>query len=370
MDLDFTGDQDTLRESIRAVLDRESPIALARGLTEGTETNDALWSVMTELGWPTLTIPEENGGIGFGPIELAILGEELGRNVTGTPLLATLAQFTELVRACADDAQRQRWLEAVANGSVVGTIGIAEETGSFDPRHTTSAGTYNSDRTIVTLHGTKRFVFEAVAATHIACTVRIEGDLAVVVIDADSARVGAVHAVDATRQLATIDLDGLAVPAAHVLRRTSVDAVQYALDDAMVALALETVGACASIFDVSLEYAKQRKQFGVPIGSFQAIKHKFADLAVALERARSTGYFAALCLAEHDDRMQLAAASAKAAAGDAQRLFGKEGIQIHGSIGFTWEHDLHLYVRRAKSNEQLFGTASTQRARIADLLEV
>jgi alkylation response protein AidB-like acyl-CoA dehydrogenase len=125
-----------------------------------------------------------------------------------------------------------------------------------------------------------------------------------------------------------------------------------------------------TIFDVTLEYAKQREQFGVPIGSFQAIKHKFADMIVSLERARATGYFAALTIAEDDPRRTNATSVAKVAAGDCQRLLGKEGIQIHGGIGYTWEHDMHLYVKRAKSLEPLFGSASTHRAHIADLLGV
>jgi alkylation response protein AidB-like acyl-CoA dehydrogenase len=144
--------------------------------------------------------------------------------------------------------------------------------------------------------------------------------------------------------------------------------LRRAIDEAMVALALETVGACQTIFDMTLEYAKQREQFGVPIGSFQAIKHKFADMLVAVERARATGYFAALAIAEDDDRRAAAASTARIAAADCQRLLAKEGIQIHGGIGYTWEHDMHLYVRRVKTNAQLLGTEPEQRARLADLL--
>jgi alkylation response protein AidB-like acyl-CoA dehydrogenase len=124
------------------------------------------------------------------------------------------------------------------------------------------------------------------------------------------------------------------------------------------------------MFDVTLEYAKQREQFGVPIGSFQATKHKFADMLLLLERARATAYFAALTIAEDDDRRSLATSMAKAAAADAATKIGKEGIQVHGGIGFTWEHDMHLYVRRAKSSSLLFGTAATHRARVADLIGI
>jgi alkylation response protein AidB-like acyl-CoA dehydrogenase len=135
-----------------------------------------------------------------------------------------------------------------------------------------------------------------------------------------------------------------------------------------VAVALETVGTCQAIFDIALDYAKVRHQFGVPIGSFQAIKHKFADMLVALEKARATAYFAALTIAEDDDRRALAASMAKAAAGDCQRLVAQEGVQVLGGIGYTWEHDMHLYVKRAKTGDALLGTARQHRARVAQLI--
>ncbi|MGH9050841.1 MAG: acyl-CoA dehydrogenase family protein, partial [Acidimicrobiia bacterium] len=154
----------------------------------------------------------------------------------------------------------------------------------------------------------------------------------------------------------------------RVLAHSSTATIRRALEAATVGLTLEMVGTAQTIFDVTLEYAKQREQFGVPIGSFQAIKHKFADMLVALERARATGYFAALTIAESDDRRGLAVASAKAAAGDCARRIAREGIQIHGGIGYTWEHDMHLYVRRARAGAALFGTAPDHRAKVADLL--
>ena len=146
----------------------------------------------------------------------------------------------------------------------------------------------------------------------------------------------------------------------------SAPGLRRAVEEATVALALETVGTCQTIFDVSLEYAKHREQFGVAIGSFQAIKHKFADMAILLERARATGYFAALTIAEDDDRRSIATSMAKAAAGDAEARIAKEGIQVHGGIGYTWEHDMHLWVRRVTSNAALFGTAAEHRARCRD----
>jgi alkylation response protein AidB-like acyl-CoA dehydrogenase len=140
------------------------------------------------------------------------------------------------------------------------------------------------------------------------------------------------------------------------------------LDEATCALAIEMVGTCQTIFDMTLEYAKQREQFGVPIGSFQAVKHKLVDMYVALNRARACAYFAAATVAENDPRRSLAVSMAKAAAGDAQRIIGQEGIQIHGGIGYTWEHDLHLFVKRAKTGDALFGGAADHRQRVARLI--
>jgi alkylation response protein AidB-like acyl-CoA dehydrogenase len=141
-----------------------------------------------------------------------------------------------------------------------------------------------------------------------------------------------------------------------------------ALEESTVALALEMVGTAQTIFDTTLEYAKQREQFGVPIGSFQAIKHKFADLLVALEKARASAYFAALTIAEDDERRAIASSAAKVAAADCERIMSKEGIQLHGGIGYTWEHDMHLYVRRAKSDSLLIGSPGEHRERIARAL--
>jgi alkylation response protein AidB-like acyl-CoA dehydrogenase len=178
-----------------------------------------------------------------------------------------------------------------------------------------------------------------------------------------------VRSFDASRRFVHIDLTGVEVDADRVLEGDA-RAIRRAIEESTVAIALEIVGTAQRIFDVTLEYVKQREQFGVPIGSFQAVKHKFADMMIALERARATGYFAALTIAEDDPRRGCAASVAKVAAGDCQRLLAKEGIQLHGGIGYTWEHDMHLYVKRVKANEVLFGSSAAHRAHIAELLGV
>jgi alkylation response protein AidB-like acyl-CoA dehydrogenase len=327
MQLEFTAEQEELRDSVRAVLARECPIGLLRELVEKGTPPDQLWARMVELDWPALTIAEEHGGIGLGFVELAVVLEELGRVVAPGPLFATVAQFAPAIREAGSDEQRERFLGAVARGELTGAVavdGLAIDGASADE------------------------------------VVVIDGDRAVVVAGADL-EVTPVDPFDKTRPVARVALQG-EVPPERVLAHP--ERIGRAVDEATVALAIEMVGTCQTIFDMTLQYAKDREQFGVAIGSFQAVKHKLADMYVALERARACAYFAAVTIAEDDERRAVATSMAKAAAGDAQRLIAQEGIQIHGGIGYTWEHDLHLYVKRAKTGDTLLGTASTHRARI------
>jgi alkylation response protein AidB-like acyl-CoA dehydrogenase len=377
MELEFTADQEELRASINAVLTRESPVSLARSVAETDTRPTALWETMIGLGWPALTIAEEYGGIGLGMLEAAILAEELGRVIAPGPLLSTISQYVPAVREAGTPDQQAHLLGHVAAGELTGTLAIAEHSGSFDPADVTATITFDGDH--VNLSGAKRFVMEGDAVDEIVVVGRVDGlpgddaGVRAVVVPVSAVATELLDAFDGSRRLVHIDLDGVRVERDAVLGdpdASAAPALRRALEEATVCLALEMVGTAQAIFDITLEYAKQREQFGVPIGSFQATKHKFADMMIALERARALGYFAALTIAEDDDRRTSATSVAKAAAGDCQRMLAKEGIQIHGGIGYTWEHDMHLYVRRIKSSEALFGSASWHRARVADLLGV
>jgi alkylation response protein AidB-like acyl-CoA dehydrogenase len=282
--------------------------------------------------------------------------------------LPTVSQFVPMVRALGDNDQQAHFLSAVASGELRGTLAIAEAGGGFDPAGVQA--TVAHDGTNVVCRGTKRFAMTGDAVDEIACVVRLDDEVGVVVVPAEAVSPRVMPTLDASRHLVDVDLDGVKLPSERLLARRDLAALSGALDEATVALSLEMVGTAQSIFDVTLEYAKEREQFGVPIGSFQAVKHKFADMAVALERARATGYFAALTIAEGDERAPSATSVAKVAAGDCQRMLGQEGIQLHGGIGYTWEHDMHLYVKRMKSSEPLFGTSAAHRARLATLLGV
>jgi alkylation response protein AidB-like acyl-CoA dehydrogenase len=377
MELEFTPDQDELRDSIRAVLQKESPVSLARAIVERGERPDALWATMVDLGWPALTIPEADGGIGLGMLELAILAEELGRVIAPGPLLPTLSQFVPAVREAGTPAQQEQFLGAVAAGRLTGALAIAEAGGSYDPADTTATLTVDGDD--VVLAGTKSYVMEGDAVDELVVVGRAagtDGDAGVraVVVPVSAVTTTPVNTFDGSRRLAHVALDGVRVARDRVLGDPEVSALEplrRASQEATVSLALEMVGSAQTIFDTVLEYAKHREQFGVLIGTFQSMKHKFADMLVLLERARSLGYFAALTIAEDDPRRANATSVAKAAASDCQRVLAKEGIQILGGIGYTWEHDMQLYVKRIKSGDPMFGGGAWHRARIAeDLLGV
>ena len=358
MELEFTDEQDDVRASVRAVLERECPVALVREVVEKGTRADRLWAQLVELGWPALTVPEAAGGLGLGFVELAVVLEELGRVVAPVPYLATVTQFAPLVREAGDPEQQARFLGPVATGALTGAL-VA--TGVLARR---DGGGWR-------LQGSAASVLDGTTADELAVVASIaEADgTGLFVVPARDVTATPIEALDASRPLATITVDTAVQPDRVLGRPGAVDAARRrALEEATVAVAVETLGTCQAMFDIVLDYAKEREQFGVPIGSFQAIKHKLADMLVALEKARATAYFAAATIAEDDDRRTLAASMAKAAAGDCQRLVAQEGIQILGGIGYTWEHDMHVYVKRAKAGDALLGTARQHRHHVATLI--
>ncbi len=366
MELEFTADQEELRRSIRSVLDRACPISLVREVVEKGTGVERLWATQVELDWPALTVPTDCGGVGLGYLELTVLVEELGRSIAPGPLFSTVSQFVPLVRACGSDEQRAGLLAPVAAGRT-GTVAVAEAGTGWDLTNIACSAERDGDGW--RLRGTKRWVLDGDSAEEVAIIARRtdNGELGVFVAPGETLQADPMRALDGSRVLATVELDGCHVDADRCLQGTE-PRIRRAFEEATVAMAVETVGTCQSIFDIALQYVKDRQQFGVPIGSFQAVKHKFADMLVAVERARALAYFAAATIAEDDERRSLAAAMAKAASGDCQQLLAQEGIQCLGGIGYTWEHDMHLYVKRAKTNGALLGGRSAHRERVAELI--
>ncbi len=370
MDFEFTEDQHALRDNARAVLEGACPPSLVRSVFEGRGDGTELWATLVGLGWPALGIAEAHGGLGMGPLEVGIVVEELGRSVAPTPFLATVTQLVPMVREAGSDAV----LAEVAAGTSTGTLALAER-GAWrvDAIRTTA----RRGRAGWVLDGTKSHVMDGATADHLAVVARLDATtgadgLGVFLVPGASVQARPATVLDPTLPIATVTLAGVEIGDDAVLIEPgdprAPRAIERARQEAVTALALSTTATCRHIFEMTLQYAKDREQFGRPIGSFQALKHRLADLYLAVERAASLAYFAALTIAEDDDRRAVAASMAKAATGECQRLVARDGLQLHGGIGFTWEHDLHFLLKRAKSGDFLFGTAATHRAELAGLL--
>lgn len=370
MDFEFTDEQLALRENARAVLASTCPPAVPRAVHEGSGDGAALWSTLAELDWPALGIPEEHGGLGLGPLEVGIVVEELGRAAAPSPFLATVTQLVPLLL----EAGATDLLPGVAAGTTTGAVALAEDGAwTVDAVRTTARRTGGG----WVLDGTKSHVLDGASADHLAVIARLGGSVGTAGVGAFVVPRAAVDAapravIDPTLPIATVTLAGVEAGDDAVLLEpgdpAAARAIERALHESVTAMALSTTATCRRIFEMTLDYAKEREQFGRPIGSFQALKHRLADLYLAVERASALAYFAALTIAEDDDRRAVASSMAKAAAGECQRLVVRDGLQLHGGIGFTWEHDLHLFLKRAKAGDLLLGTAAAHRARLAQLL--
>ncbi len=361
MDFELDDEELELRRVIRDLVDRDCPPSLVRSVAEGRDEarddTEALWKTIVGMELPGLTVPTASGGSGAGAVQLAIVLEELGRGADPTPFLATTSQYVPMVRDAFGDAQ-PGLLEAVCRG---GTGAVAFADGDIQAE---SAG--DGWR----LSGTAHHVMDADRADEIAVVARLRDGaadaLGVFVIPATDLSTTRTPSFDATMPVGVIELADVTVSAERAAVGSDVRAaVERARQEAVTGLAAVTVGACQRILELVLDHVKSRKQFGVPIGSFQAVKHLAVDMYVAIQRARVLVQFAGLTIAEDDERRAMAASMAKSAAGDAQRLVSRDGIQLFGGLGYTWENDLQLFVRRAKAGELLLGTSVEHRAVVA-----
>ena len=362
MELEFTEDQEELRDSVRTMLAGECPMSFVRQVVEDGASSEPLWKQMVELGWPALTVPEDDGGLGLGPVELAVVVEELGRVVAPDPV----PRHHHPVPPRHRRARERGTARSLPRRS--GARRVHRVTRARRARHrhrTVRAHRYRHRRPAMVSCSTASRTSSSKAphVDELVVVARLAGSdaddaIAACVVPVADVHVEPIQAFDASRGLGRVTLDNVAVSADRVLGTpgsATALGVERVVHAAATSIAVESVGVCQTMFDITLDYAKQREQFGVPIGSFQALKHKFADLLVALEKARASAYFAALTIAEDDERRAIASSAAKVAAADCERMMSKEGIQLHGGIGYTWEHDMHLYVRRAKSDTMLIG---------------
>jgi len=323
--LEFDADQRLWQETVRDAVAKQCPPSLVRGVAEDGVDPTPLWKTYVDAGWTELTDPEN-------AVELAIVLEELGRATDPTPYLATLTQFAPLAGDRFDPQQ--------AGTAIYGGVSARRDADGW------------------VLDGTACHVLDGDRAERLA----VVTDAGVFVVDAGEVVVRRSPVFDPVLHIAEVSFSGVRVPDSD---RVNVDSAK-ARHVALAGLAITTVGACQRILDLVLEHVKQRQQFGVPIGSFQAVQHKAVDMHVATERARALSYFAALTISADDPRRRLAAAMAKAAAGECQSVVFRHGLQLFGAMGFTWENDVQFALKRAKAGELLLGGAAEHRAIIAE----
>ncbi|HEY2386144.1 MAG TPA: acyl-CoA dehydrogenase family protein [Candidatus Binatia bacterium] len=356
MDFGFTPEQEMLRDAARKFLAAEYPPSIARTAMDTADAHDtARWRALAELGWLGILVPADLGGQGGAFLDMAVVLEESGKALVPGPFLASAVLATAALRDAGTPAQRERLLPALAAGERVATValGIAGEPAGV---------TLTADGRAT---GQTAFVMDAQPADVLVIAARgSDGAPMLVLVERGAAglTVTPLHTVDMTRRLCTVALhDVVGEPlsggeAAGVIRRLR--------EHACAGLALELVGVGQRALEMSVAYALERTQFGRPIGSFQAIKHKCVDMMVQVETARSLAYYAAWAVSEDAPDAGRAAAMAKAYAGEMAKTVTSEAIQVHGGIGFTWEHDLHLYYRRALAADAAFGAAPTHRETI------
>jgi alkylation response protein AidB-like acyl-CoA dehydrogenase len=365
MEFDLNEDQRALRDEARRFLEREAPVTYAREMLEDDRGwRDEVWSKVAGLGWTGLPFPEDAGGLGEGFIALSILLAEMGRVVHPGPYLSSVVLAGSAVLEAGSDAQRKELLPAIASGELIATLAFDESPARWDEAGISLQSRPDGDA--VRLSGEKRFVTDGAAAERLVVAARGPEGVGLYLARAGEG-VGAtpIVSMDGTRKVADLRFDE--APAER-LGEAGWDAVRRILDRAAVALSAEMLGGAERVLELSVEYAKERVQFDRPIGSFQAVKHRAADMLLDVESLRSAVYYAAWAVERDHPDASLAASMAKAYASDAYRRVASSGIQIHGGIGFTWEHDLHLYFKRARASEAAFGDATWHRERMAGLL--
>jgi alkylation response protein AidB-like acyl-CoA dehydrogenase len=380
VDFGFSQEQDLLRQTARSFLEKECPSGVVRRMMDDPAgTTDELWQKLAELGWLGLVYPEAHGGVGLGFVDLTVVLEEMGRVVMPGPYFSTVLLGGLAILEAGSEAQKAAWLPKIAQGDARVTLAVAEESGRWDAAAVECQAKAAKGGGFV-LSGTKLFVPDGHTADLLVVAARTgkptredaAAGVTLFLVPADAAGLSAtlLPTMDQTRKLAEVRLSRVEVGPDAVLGAVGQGAGPLArvIQRATVALCAEMCGGAQRVLEMCTEYAKIRVAFGKPIGTYQAVKHKCADMLVAVENAKSITYYAAWALDEAPAEAPLAASMAKAYVSDAFRKATGDGIQIHGGIGFTWEHDLHLYFKRAKSSEVTFGDATHHREQVARLI--
>ena len=364
MNFSFSDDQILLRNSVRAALDEQCKPEHVRAMFDDPKGfSDQLWGEMAKLGWLGLPFPEEQGGAGLGLVELALLTEEMGRAAYPGPFFATVVLGGFGIVLGGSAAQKDKWLSAIAAGKARATAALLEEHLDWDPAAT--AATAAKSGSGWTLSGLKRFVPWAHVADVVLVPARSPEGLSLFLVDPKSAGVTLTPMVgiDLGSRWSEMRLDKVAVGADALLGQpgTAGPLLESLLRRAAVMSSAEMLGAARRCLDMSVEYAKVREQFGQPIGSFQAIRHRCAEMLLEVENAHAAVYYAAWALTAGAEDAAIASSICKAYVSEAARKVCGDAIQVHGGIGFTWEYNLHLYMKRAKALEPLYGDAEYHR---------
>lgn len=371
MDFELNETQKLFQRSARELFAQECPPARVREMIEqNAPYSDDIWEKLVEQGWTGLIFSEEDGGLGLGTVELAVAFEEMGRALLPGAFLSTVALAGPLIqRACSIEYRTAR-LQAISEGRSKATVALLEESANWNPESIELQATPVDGA--FKLNGTKLFVSDASVADLIVTVARAGSDLvlAFVTKSASGVTVKPMDGIDATRSLGAIEFHDVTINSEDVVAdgAKARAALEYALDVATLAVAAEMAGGMQWLLEASVEYAKTRKQFGKPIGQFQAVQHHCANMLLMTESTRSAVYHAAWLIANNMEKASLAVSMAKAYASDSYREVGNLAIQVHGGIGFTWDENIHFYYKRAKAAELMFGDATYHRERIARLV--
>jgi alkylation response protein AidB-like acyl-CoA dehydrogenase len=365
MNFDFSEDQKLLQKTVRDYLTEHAPLSVCRDVLESKKPYAAdLWKGAAELGWLGTAIPEEYGGAGFGQLELALVAEEIGRALAPIPFSSSVYLATEAVLLAGSDAQRKSLLPRLASGELIGTLAWAEKPGAVTPA--SIQATFAKGR----LRGVKLPVADGEAAGLAVVVAKSAGGLSLALADlgADGVRREAVESFDGSRPQARVTFEDAP---AELLGAEGQGAalLEKLLDRAAVLMAFEQVGSAQRALEITREFTLGRYAFGRPVASFQAIKHRLADLWVAVELARSNAYYGAWALAGDEPELGVAACGARVSATDALDLAGVEMVQMHGGVGFTWEYDCHLFYRRSKLLGLALGSAREWRDKLIRRLD-
>lgn len=366
MGFGFTDEQSELRRVVRSfIASKADETQVRRHMESSLGCDPLLWAQMSdELGLLGLAIPEEFGGQGFTFVELGIVAEELGRALVPSPYFASAVLASSALLGSGDDAAQRRYLPAIASGATIASLAVTEESGRWETGAVRARARETADGWVV--DGTKASVLDGCSADVLLVAAHTDSGLSLFAVDRlDSVARRPLSTLDQTRKQARIEFS--ATPASLVGREGGADAVlRSTLALGCAALAAEQVGGAQRCLEMAVAYAKARKQFGKPIGSFQAIRHKCANIFLDIECARGAAYYAVRAAAQRSPELPAAASLAKACSSEAYARAAAANIQIHGGIGFTWEHPAHLYFKRAQSSGHLLGDASYHRGLLAD----